>query len=108
MPSKKNRLAKDREIQRVFKQGGSFFNPFFSLKYLKIRGATIPRFAVVVSTKVQKKATVRNRLKRIVRETIRLNLGKIPPGDYVLILKPKAAEAEEKILLGSLKQLLKI
>jgi len=106
MLGKTNRLAKDRDIKKVFARGRGFFNPFFNLKYLPAGGAV--RFTVVVSTKVSKKAVKRNRLKRIIREILRLNLKNFPLGDYALILKPKAAQAPEDQLLKSLKQFLKI
>lgn len=103
MLNKKNRLAKDQEIKRVLAQGRNFFSPFFHLKYLLSAGAA--RFAVVVSTKVSKKAVKRNRLKRILRELIRHKIGRLAPGDYMIMLKPKAAEAEENKVLADMNSL---
>jgi ribonuclease P protein component len=87
MLKKVNRLAKDRDIQTAFVRGRTFFNPYFTIKFVPSR--TIPRFTVVVSTKVFKNAVARNRLKRILREYIRKNLGGFKNGDYVIIAKPK-------------------
>lgn len=103
---KKNRLAKDRDIKKVFARGRGFFNPYFTLKYLPEGDA--PRFTVVASTKVSKRAVKRNRLKRIIRQVLRLNLNKLPLGDYVLMLKPKAGLVPEAELLKSLMEFLKI
>ncbi|MBI3232215.1 MAG: ribonuclease P protein component [Candidatus Doudnabacteria bacterium] len=105
MLPKAGRLAKDQEIKQVFVQGRGFFNPFLAIKYF-YKASASPRFAFVISTKVSKKAVVRNRLKRVLRELIRREQYKLVPGDYVLILKPKAALISEAAMLHSLKELL--
>lgn len=104
MLPRQHRLAKDRDIKRVFAQGRSFFNPFFTLKYLKLAAQT--RFAFVVSAKVSKKAVKRNRLKRVLREQVRKNLESLAPGDYVLVLKPQGAQNPEVKLLESFQNVL--
>ena len=40
----------------------------------------VPRFAFVVSKSVDKRAVVRNRLKRLARESVRLGLPSLMPG----------------------------
>ncbi len=97
MLKKVNRLAKAKDIQKAFARGRTFFGPFFNIKYAFASPA--PRFTVVVSTKVFKKAVSRNRLKRIVREYIRRNLPKFKSGDYVIAFKPKAASVPEKVVM---------
>ena len=47
--------------------------------------ATVSRFAVVVSTRVDKRATVRNRIKRLVRESIHHLLPIIAVGWDVIV-----------------------
>jgi ribonuclease P protein component len=79
-----NRLRKTREIQRVFKKGRSIKSVNFSLRYAPSR---LPnnRIAIVVGTKVEKRATRRNALKRRMREVIRQNLQTMSKGfDIVL------------------------
>ncbi len=79
-----NRLRKSNEIQRVFKFGKSIRSVNFSIRYAPNRLGAI-RFAVVVGTKVDKRATRRNALKRRLREVIRLELQTLPKGfDAVL------------------------
>ena len=51
----------------------------------------LSRFGLVVSTKVDKRAVIRNRIRRQVREIIRLKLAKIKPGFDVMIVLKKAA-----------------
>lgn len=93
MLKKDNRLAKKSDIQAVFSKGRIFFNPLFNIKFLPTKQGK--RFAIVVSTKVFKKAVLRNRLRRIIREWLRNNLMVIKSGDYVIIAKPKVAAVNE-------------
>lgn len=104
MLKKQHRLAKTKDIKAVFKQGRGFFNPYFAVKYYCERFAKI-RFTIVVSTRVSKNATRRNRLKRLVREFVRLRLKNFRSGDYVITLKPEAVKVTEKELLLSLEKL---
>jgi ribonuclease P protein component len=107
MFAKKNRLAKTKDVESTITQGRAFFNSIFRLKVVfKTLGDS--RFTVVVSTKVAKNASVRNRLKRIVREFIKKHLKSLRKGDYVVGLKPGAAKTEEAQVLKSLENLLKI
>lgn len=79
-----NRLRKEREIQKVFKFGKSLKSANFSIRYVSNR-LNNNRFAVVVGTKVDKRSTRRNALKRRMREVIRLLLQSLPKGfDIVL------------------------
>ena len=89
MLPKKFRLTRDKDLKKVFSRGKSFFAPPFKLKILK-NDLGVSRFAIVVSNQVAKKATQRNKLKRQLREIIRLYLTEIKPGyDLVLIARPK-------------------
>src|SRR5262245_14260459 len=97
MLKKTNRLAKAADIGKVFAKGRAFFNQFFTVKFLP--DPKTRRFTVVVSTKVHKSAVKRNRLKRIVRESVRRNLGGFRAGSYMLIAKPKIASLPEKEIL---------
>ncbi len=107
MFAQKHRLAKDKDIQNTFAYGRSFFNSFFSVRFAKTTKLN-SRFTVVVSTKVSKKATQRNRIKRIAREFIRTRIDQYPLGDYMVSVKPLAGNAEEKNILGKLEEVLKM
>jgi ribonuclease P protein component len=87
MLKKVNRLAKAKDIRATLGRGRPFFNPYFSVKFL--RKAAPSRFTVVVSTKVYKSAVKRNRLKRVLREFLRHRLSQLPQGDYLISTKPK-------------------
>lgn len=68
------------------------------------------RFGIVIGLKVAKRANVRNRLRRQIREIIRNELGNIKKGFDVMILGKKSAlELEysdlEKEILGLFKKI---
>lgn len=88
MLPKKHRLSKSAEVKQTTARGRSFFNPFFVVK--AYRDTEIVKFTVIVSTKVSKKAVVRNRLKRVIRDVVRINISKFRHGSYAVIVKPKA------------------
>lgn len=85
MLSKNNRLHKEKEIKSLIHRGQTFFLPEFIIKYQKNQQDS-SRFTFVVSTKVDKKAVVRNRLKRQLREAIRTLLPEVVGGFDVLII----------------------
>jgi ribonuclease P protein component len=105
MLHKTNRLARSKDIAAAFARGRTFFNPLFSIKFLPTEKGK--RFTVVVSTKVYKNAVSRNRLKRILRESLRKNLVLFKNGDYVIAAKPKARGVNESDLLFSFEEVLK-
>lgn len=69
MFERKYRLSKRNDFQSIFNDGQKKFNRFFSLRY-KSNTLDNSRIAVVVSNKVSKKATVRNKIKRQIRSSI--------------------------------------
>ena len=106
MLATKYRLVKDKNFKKVLTKGRSFFSPNLRMRYVA-NGLDFCRISVVASTKVSKKAVIRNRLKRQVREAIRLNFKKIKPGnDIVVYLKTQAIgqsyEQLEKEILANL------
>ncbi len=87
MLKKTNRLAKTKDVQRTTMRGRSFFNPNFVIKY-RASQTQAPRFTVTVAIKVSKRAVVRNKIKRVIREIVRTNITHFRPGDYVIIVRP--------------------
>ena len=103
MLKKTFRLSSSKDIKTTSLRGRSFFSPYFVVKYI---AAPSPRFTVIVSTKVSKRAVERNRIKRIVREAIRHSLPAYKPGDYVVIVKVRAAGKTAADIKQQLDQLL--
>jgi len=67
------RLCKKKEIELVFKKGKTFKYQQLILKSVNNQ-LKHHRFAILVSKKISQKATVRNKIKRQLREIIRLKL----------------------------------
>jgi len=88
MLPKLNRLKKKKDLKLVFKKGKGFKEDFLVLKVLK-NHLKNSRFGFIVSKAVSKKTTLRNKIKRRLRELVRIKLKKIKKGiDGVLIVQP--------------------
>ena len=88
MLKKQNQLTKDKEFDNVFKNGKSSYDKALGVKVMANK-LNDSRFGILVSTKISKKAVERNRLKRQIREVIRLSLNEIKPGyDFIIITLP--------------------
>lgn len=80
----KYRLTKRNDFQAVFKGGKKGFGRFFSFRF-KENSLDHSRLVVVVSTKVSKKAIVRNKLKRQVRVSIKPLISKFSKNFDIII-----------------------
>ena len=88
MLTKINRLKKEKDFEKIFKKGKSFKNGFLILKIVS-NDLEESRFGFIVSQKVSKKAVLRNKVKRRLRDIIQKNIVKIKKGvDIVLIVLP--------------------
>ena len=92
MLPKENRLTDDYDFRRVKRLGKSCHCPLFKFSFAprKTGGPPSPsRFGFVISKKIDKRAVVRNKIKRLLREVVRENLEKIPDGfDFVFVVRP--------------------
>jgi ribonuclease P protein component len=91
-----NRLKKKKDFERVFKEGKRYVLPFGKL-YLKIikNNQKNSRFGFVVSKKFSKKATIRNRIKRKLREVIRTKLPEIKKGTDGIVVVGQDLDTED-------------
>ena len=102
MLKKKYRLLKETK----FEKKDFYASPFFVLKIAK-NEESFSRFGFIVSKKIDKRATVRNTVKRKIRICIEANLYKIKPGhDMLFILKKqiigKTTKEISELTLGEL------
>ncbi len=98
---KSHRLLKAAEYEAVFAAARVSSDRCFTI-LMRANALDHPRLGLAVSKRKVKKATARNRLKRIVRESFRLNQHHLPAADFVVLAKPAAAAAERKELWESL------
>ncbi len=81
-------IKKAGDFKEVFSKGKFFGDGYFKIGVLK-NSFSYARFGICVPKGIIRQATARNRLKRQIREAIRLNKDKVKQGfDIVLILRP--------------------
>lgn len=105
MLKKAFRLSRSKDIYVTSRRGRSFFSSYFVIKFIATDQDS-RRFTVVVSTKVSKRAVERNRIKRVIRETLRQALPHFKPGDYVIIVKNSVANKPAEDIRTQLNKLL--
>ena len=109
MLKKENRISKNKDFDRIFKTGQSFYGRILAIKAVK-NDLDLNRLGLMVSTKVSKKAVVRNRFKRQLREIVKKELPQIKPShDLVIIVFPQILDKNfqeiEELVKNGLKKL---
>jgi len=105
--SKQYRFPLSLEFSRIKKEGKLTNGPSFGVLTRERGDQSFSRFGFVVSTRVDKRAVVRHRLKRLLAEVVRLNLAKIKPGiDSVFLVKKTMIGLEFKQVEGEVLQTL--
>lgn len=107
MLPKKHRLTKHADVNITTAKGRGFFSKSFVIKFLVKTGMETPQIVVVASNKVSKSAVVRNRLKRIIRQSLHDLVSNLKPGFYVFILKQTAIAVKSQDLKEELIESLK-
>ncbi len=98
MIPKENRLRLKKAFERIFNDGKWGGQGCISLKYKPMEGSD-PKIGFMVGKKVSKSAVKRNRIKRQLREMVRLMLksGKFTGKyDVIVIAKPEAERKDPK------------
>ncbi|MFH1171121.1 MAG: ribonuclease P protein component [bacterium] len=84
MLPRQHRLTRERDIRHLLRGGRVARGRVLQLRSRYCGGGTL-RFTVVVSTRVSKKAVIRNRLRRQVRALLQHRLPRLPRGYDFLI-----------------------
>lgn len=100
-----NRLKKKSDFKKLAKGGRRYFSTFF-IVYKKLNNDNLKRAGVVISNKVSKKAVVRNRIKRWIRNDIREKLQDLPNADYMVVVKGNVLSRQHQELRQDLHKLL--
>lgn len=103
MLPKKHRLSDHKTINLLKKNGKLVQGSHFGLLFIREEARTISKVAFIVSRKVAKTATDRNKVKRQLREAVRELLPNLKPGYCVLILakKPAASASPKQLKLST-------
>lgn len=80
-----NRLTTKRDFDRALNNGKMIQSASFGFAYLKVDDSP-SRFGFIISNKISKLAVRRNRVRRILRQTVRENLPTTPNGFLFVIL----------------------
>ncbi len=92
MLKKENRLSSNFEFNVTRKYGKYYKGKYFHIYFLKPKNYEGPTKAgVVVSNKFDKRAVVRNRVKRIFRDIIRKNFELLSKESLWVVVHPKTA-----------------
>lgn len=95
MLKKQDRLVSQKDFKEAFGKGKGVKNAFLYFKTAPNQKGRI-RFGFVVNKKISGKAAVRNRIKRILRETVRQELAKNAYQelgyDVVIVVLPEIAK----------------
>ena len=101
------RLRRKRDFERVYAEGRQLYSKGF-LVITHRSDEPEPRLGVTVTRKIDKRAVVRNRIKRRIKEIFRLNRHRLKePLDIVVIARQNSAACSlremERQILGALR-----
>ena len=101
-----NRLKKDKDFRKIYQKKKSMANRLLII-YILENKYEYNRVGFTVSKKIGKSVT-RNRVKRLLKESYRLNEGKILPGyDIIFVARDIASKASYKEIEGAMLHLLR-
>jgi ribonuclease P protein component len=82
----RDRLLNASQFTRVFNQATKSSSEFFTI-LSRENTEDQPRLGIVVAKRRAKRSVDRNIIKRIIRESFRLNKAALPKNDFIVILK---------------------
>ena len=97
----RKRLHHPAEFRALHRHGKKFGDAYFSIAVLA-NHETHPRVGVSIATRTFGTAVARNRVKRLTRESFRLNQHSLPPVDVTVSARDAARRAKPEDLRASL------
>ncbi len=99
----RKRLHQPAEFRQVRQRGNRLADAYFSLSVLANHENT-PRLGLAIATRTFGNAVARNRIKRLTRESFRLNQHNLPPVDVTVSARDAARRALPNDLRASLEK----
>ncbi|MFA6171381.1 MAG: ribonuclease P protein component [Patescibacteria group bacterium] len=93
------RLTKNKEFDQVFTKGKAYYTDCLGVKCAK-NGLEISRFGILTGTKVSKKAVIRNKIKRRIRQALITQMDLLKSGyDCAIICRPPVVKKDYQDIL---------
>ena len=97
--SKQERIRTTKDFKRVFNKKQKCISKYFNLYWANNDNTHLTRIGIVISKKIGK-AYVRNKIKRLIRETYRLNKRSIKKScDIIFLCKPEIKQLNNYYLM---------
>jgi ribonuclease P protein component len=108
MLAKKHRLTRSENFKKVEKEGVVLQTPDFGVAYIDRKDEEPSRFGFVVSTKIAKGATDRNRIRRAMSEAVRITALEVRSGlDVIFLAKTSIVKSPTDKIMRDVKNILK-
>ncbi len=98
------RLRKPGDFKRVYAGGRRSGNEYFTVNTQR-NEFNAARLGMSVAVRALGGAVERNRMRRVIRESFRLNQSMLPPMDIIIGVRPAARAAEPARLRASLERI---
>ncbi len=102
---KYNKIRRSWQFEKVYKEGSKYFDDIFVLYVLPNNLGEV-RIGLTVTKKIGK-SVQRNRIKRLIREAVRLTEGILPGNDIVIVARRSSTDLKCQQVKDSLNQLLR-
>lgn len=99
------RLVRARDYSRVFSENQRFGDRYITILVRPRENGETPRLGLAIAKKQIRRAVDRNRIKRILRESFRLNRQHLPPVDIVVMVRKPILDLDSAQILSRLQQL---
>lgn len=98
------RLLNPEQFRNVLKKGKRIHQGLLSFTVIK-NDCDYPRLGLTIAKRHVRKATVRNRIKRLIREKFRLEQSNLAPVDLIVMMKSPLLKKADLELKSDLQQL---